>query len=139
MPEITVAPKIFKKFAVTLGDASTDDYAPAVASCKFTPSSSTQTWKGGTPDAVFTDITSPTWVCAMKIAQDWTNATSLVNYLFAHAGERVPATFVPVEGGPTVSATLILAAPEIGGDIDAWGETTVQHGVDGAPALTPAA
>lgn len=136
MNAIAVTPSIFKKFVVTI---DTDDYAPAVASCKFTPSSSVQTWKGGTPDAVFTDVSSPTYTCTMKLAQDWVTPTSLSNYLHTHAGETVAATFVPVDGGATITATLVLAAPEIGGDIDAWGETTVQHAVQGKPTITQAA
>ena len=135
MSTVAVAPSTFKKFQVQI---ATDDYAPAVASCKFTPNQTTSTWKGGTPDAVFTDVSTPTWTCAMKIAQDWKTPGSLSAYFLAHAGEEVAATFVPVEGGMSVAATLVLAPPEVGGDIDAWGETTVTHACKGAPTFTPA-
>jgi len=90
---------------------------------------------------VFTDVTSPTWLCDMTLAQDWANAASLVNYLLTNYGTQKTCVFKPNNSGgagaiPTFTATLILAAPEIGGDIDAWATTTVQHAVVGVPVKT---
>lgn len=135
MAEIAVTARVFKEFIVEFG---ADDHGAATASCKFTPNQSVQTWKGGKPSAVFTDMGAPTWTCEMKLAQDWTGATSLVKFLLSNAGTEQAFEFTPVDGGPSFTATLVIAAPQIGGDIDAWGETTVTHGVQGAPVLVPA-
>lgn len=114
------------------------EYAEAVASVKFTPSQSTVVWKGGTAAATFTDMTKPSYSCAMKIGQDYSDAASLTNYLLAHAGEHVDCSF-RFNSGSTITARLILAAPEIGGDIDAVADTTITHGVEGVPAIAAAA
>jgi hypothetical protein len=131
---VTFVPEVISEISAVIGG---NEYAEAVASVKFTPAQSTQVWKGGTPAAVFTGMTNPTYSCAMKIGQDWNKTSSLVNYLMAHAGEHVAATF-KFNSGATITATLILAAPEIGGDVDGWAETTLTHGVDGVPLVTPA-
>jgi hypothetical protein len=112
------------------------EYAEAVASVRFTPAQTVNTWKGGTPDAVFSSMTKPVYSCAMKIGQDYDDAASFTNYLMEHAGESVAATFI-FNSGSTIAATLLLAAPEIGGDIDAIMDTTITHGVKGVPVITP--
>lgn len=114
------------------------EYADSIASFQFVPSQTVQTWKGGRRDATYTDVTDATWTCNMKLAQDWDTSASLANYLLAHAGERQEATFIPT-GGATVTGTLILAVPPIGGDVNAWLEGTISCGVEGAPTVTPAA
>lgn len=146
MPEIDIDMKQFHEFTVRIADdeadataAAADDFAQAVAECRFIPNTQAATWKGGKPGAVFTDVSSATWTCQMRIGQDWENADSLVNFLFAHAGESLAFDFLPTTGGPTISAVIIIAPPEIGGAIDNWGETTITHGVQGKPTVTPAA
>lgn len=113
------------------------EYAKAVASVKFTPSTTINTWKGGTPDAVFTKATKPTYTCAMKIGQDYEDAASLANYLMQHAGETVDADF-RFNSGKIISAALVIVPPEIGGDIDAMLDTTITHGVVGVPTIAAA-
>jgi hypothetical protein len=131
---IGVQPIVFKNMSVLIG---TDNFEKAIKTLKFTPSTSIQTWKGGTPASVFTDVTSPTWVCDMGLAQDWSTTGALAQYLLTNQGTTKACTFRPYGGttGPNISATLILAPPEIGGDIDAWLETTVQHAVSGTPVF----
>jgi hypothetical protein len=128
-----------KNISVQIGS---DNYEAAISTLKFTPATTIQTWKGGTPAAVYTDVTTPTWTCAMTLAQDYAAATSLANYLLENVGESVTCIFKPsVPGTGTqaiVTATLILAAPEIGGDIDAWMSTAITHAVSGAPAVSVA-
>jgi hypothetical protein len=145
MAQISVTPRVFKNFVVRIADdpdtataTAADDYAPAVASCKFVPSSSSSTWKGGTEDSVFSDVTKATWTLQMRVGQDFENATSLLHFLFAHEGDTLALDFIPVDGGDTISAKVIIAAPELGGDIDSWGETSITHGVNGRPTLTAA-
>lgn len=122
----------------TLSDGTSTEYAAAVASAKFAPAQTTNTWKGGAPGAVFTSMSKPVYSCAMKIGQDYDGAASLTNFLMAHAGEQVNVTF-KYNNGATIAAKLILAAPEIGGDIDAVLDTTITHGVVGVPVVTPTA
>lgn len=139
MGQIQVTPRVLKNIGVRING---DDYANAIASMKFIPSASIQTWKGGTPDAVFTDVTSATWVCEIKYAQDFESATSLAIYFLQHQGETEEVLFYPygfTDGAPNFSAHLIYAPGEIGGDIDAWLESTVQHAVSGTPFFNPAA
>lgn len=114
------------------------EFAEAVASARFTVAQQVNTWKGGSPDAVFTSMTKPVYSCVMKVGQDYEDAASLTSYLAAHAGEEVEASF-RYNSGRVVQATLILAAPEIGGDIDAVMDTTITHGVVGVPVVLPAA
>lgn len=136
MATIDVTASRFKEFEVLM---PTDDFAPAIASCAIVPAQDTSTWKGGTPDAVFTDVSSPTWTCAMRIAQDSLNADSLFLYLLEHAGETIEGVrFTPIAGGRTWELDLTLAAPQIGGDIDAWAEATMTHAVQGRPRLVTA-
>ena len=136
MPQVPVAPFVLKDmlFSVEL-----DNYEKHVSSVAFTPSTSTLTWQGGTPDATFTDTTAPTWVCALNLAQDWTTETSLARYLFDNAGQEKAVTFSPLGDGaglPTFAATLILAPPPIGGDVNTYQTATVSCGVKGAPTYT---
>ncbi len=116
----------FTEYVVILG-GGTDDYARHTAACMFVPSGGTETrWKGGTPDARVQHRTLSDWTCQMRLAQDF-GTDGLAKYLLDNEGEEVEAEFTPVAGGPTFYATLTLAAPQIGGDIDTYGESTVTH------------
>lgn len=128
--------KPFVEFEVILG-AGTDDYAEHVASCALTPTGGTETrWKGGTPTAKYAHRSESDWTCDMRVAQDY-GTTSLHSYLLANEGQTVACKFTPVAGGPTFECDLVLAAPAIGGDIDAFGEATVTHTVVGKPTIAP--
>jgi hypothetical protein len=116
----------FVEYEIIFG-GGTDDVARHVASCAFIPSGGTETrWKGGTPDAKRAHRTLSDWTCQMRVAQDFT-ATGLAKYLFDNEGETIPVAFQPVTGGPTWYADLVIAAPQIGGDIDTYGEATLTH------------
>lgn len=129
-------PELLTAVSVVIG---TTEYAAAVASVRFTPATSINTWKGGTPDAVFTKSTKATYSCAMKVGQDYESSASLVNYFLAHAGETIEDVSFKFNGGRTIQADLVIVPPEIGGDVDAWLDTTITHGVVGAPRILPAA
>lgn len=116
----------FTEFTVILG-AGTDDYAEHTASCAFIPTGGTEVrWKGGTPGATVEHRTKSDWTCQMRVAQDF-STNGLAKYLLDNEGAKVPCGFTPISGGPTFYATLILSAPQIGGDIDTYGEATVTH------------
>lgn len=137
MPQIAVQPRVFKNYLLKI-DA--DNYEKHVNSVTITPSSSIQTWKGGTPDAVFTDATTPTWVADLAYAQDWETDNSLSVYLLNNEGEQVTMEFSPLGGatGPKFTVDVIITSGAIGGAIDAFGTSTVQLGVQGKPVFTPA-
>lgn len=136
MAAIGVTPRVMKNISVQIG---ADNFEAAISQLVFKPSSSIQTWKGGTPANVYSDVTNPTWTADMTLAQDWSLAGSLANYLLANVGKTVACTFkpsVPTSGlTGVVTANLILAAPEIGGSIDSWLATTITHAVSGAPQV----
>lgn len=138
-----VQPFIYKQFALLFPGAAegdTVDYAPACNSVVLTPSSSTQTWKGGTPDAVFTDTTSPTRTLDVTIGTDWVDVESFANYLEDHAGETIEGVaFTPRPGAPTWTVTVIVPPVPVGGSIDDWATAQLSFPVIGAPVKTPAA
>lgn len=134
MAQIGVAPIILKNIVVTLGGNS---FEKAVTQCQLTPTAQIQSWKGGTPDAIFTDMGAPTWVCDMTFGQDWSTVGALAQYLLKTYGSVVPFTFKPIGDGVfTAAGQMRLAVPPVGGSIDAWLNATVQHGIVGQPTFT---
>lgn len=112
-----------------------DDYAAHVSQVEFVPTAAAITWKGLTPTASFTDVSTATWVCTLAFAQDW-SLTGLSAYLFEHEGETVEVQFRPSSGlGPTFSAEVIITPGSIGGTVDAVAVGTVSLGVMGKPEL----
>lgn len=138
MASIAVQPFVLRDCTLAIG---ADNYEAHVSQVQFDPSASTQTWKGLTPTAVFTDSTTATWTCTLAYAQDWVTADSLSQYLHEHEGESVAATFVPKvgTGQPSVTATLIITPGSIGGTVDSFATATVTLGVSGKPTIVPAA
>lgn len=117
---------------------ATLEFRDAVQSFQFVPSAAVSTTKGGSKKSVWTASGNPTWVCNVKFLQDLDEQDSLVNYLLAHAGEAHLVRFTP-GGAASVQATLIIAAPPIGGDVDSWLDGTISMGVRGVPVVTGAA
>lgn len=137
MAQIAVKPRVFKDYVLTI---AADSYEKHVSGVSITPQSSVVTWQGGTPDATFTDATSPTWTCGIDYAQDWETPNSFSQYLLANAGETVAATFKPLgAAGPTFNVDLVITPGAIGGAIGGYGTASVQLGVAGAPEFVPAA
>ncbi|GAA4170788.1 hypothetical protein [Gryllotalpicola koreensis] len=137
-----VHPYISKQFAVIFPGAAegdTVDYAPACSSALLNPSSSTQTWKGGTPEAVFTDVTSPTYTFDVTIGQDWVDVESFANYLEEHAGELIEdIAYTPRPGAPTWTFDAYVPPVPVGGNIDDWATAQLSFPVVGSPVKTPA-
>lgn len=115
-----------------------DNYKAHLSAVRLEPSSSTSTWKGLAPAAVFTFGTKATWTCVTEFAQDWTTVDSFSQYLLEHEGEEVEVTFRPRSGETGFTVTLILAAPPIGGTVDQPATGSVTHGCKGKPVLVPA-
>jgi hypothetical protein len=137
MAVIAVNPLFLKD---TVIDIAGSDYAPAVSSVAFTPTSTTTTFTGLKAGATFTDVGSTTWTVAITFAQDWDSATSLSRYLFTNAGKTVAMKFSPRVGtGPSFTANVVIVPGAIGGAVTATATATVTLGVSGAPVLVPAA
>jgi len=135
MPVIPIAPFVLKDVTLQI---DTDNFEMHVSQVEFVPAASTQTWKGLTPSAVFTDQASPTWTCTLAYAQDWSTVETLSSYLYAHEGEVKSVTFVPDVNSPQASwaADVIISSGTIGGTVDAFGVGTVSLGVQGRPVPT---
>ena len=138
MAAIAVAPYVLKDAIFTVG---TDSYEAHVSTVHFTPSVDSLDWVGLTPASAFTDVGSPKWACEISFAQDWTTTNSFAQYLLTNAGQQKTAVFKPkgaTTGSPIFTATLILAPPEIGGDVNTVQVGTVTCGVVGAPVKSTA-
>lgn len=136
MAVITPVPLFIKDCLVQIG---TDSYEKAVSAVSFVPSSTVQTFEGLSPDATYTDVSPATWTCQLTYVQDWDTAGSLANYLHEHEGETVTMTFEPITDGATVTADIVIAAGQIGGQKGGATTATVTLGVSGKPVITPAA
>jgi hypothetical protein len=139
MAVIPVSPLFLKDSVIEIAGS---DYAAAVSSVAFTPTSPTVTFTGLKKDAVFTDVGNTTWTVGITFAQDWDSTTSLSRYLFTNAGKTVAMTFRPRVGtGPAFTANVVIQPGAIGGAVGAATTATVTLGLSGAPVLvaTPAA
>jgi hypothetical protein len=85
MAVIPVTPLFLKD---TLIEIAGSDYAPAVSSVAFTPTSTSVTFTGLKKDAVFTDVGNTTWTVALTFVQDWDTATSLRHRPILHGKRR---------------------------------------------------
>lgn len=130
-----VNPFVLKDVNFNVAD---DDFAAHVSQVEFTPTASAINWKGLTPSAVFSDVTTATWVCTLAFAQDW-SATGLSTYLYNNEGKTVEVAFRPKNGvGPSFTADVIITPGAIGGTVDTVAIGTVSLGVKGRPELVPA-
>jgi hypothetical protein len=136
MAAIAVTPILLNDCIIQIG---TDSYEAAVSTVRFEPTTNIIRWKGMTPTSTYAHAASPEWSCTVTGAQDLATTGSLQNYLLANAGKKVVAKFKPKKPASgttqTVTATLIIAAPAIGGDVDTIPTFTVQMGVDGQPTV----
>jgi hypothetical protein len=146
MAQAPVSPQVQKNLTLLVG---TDSYEKHVSAVAWEPSIAQQEWRGGTPDAVFTDSGAPTWVANITLIQDWENPDSFFNFCLEHAGESVTAEYHPVAGGQfKITATITIVPPTIGGPVGEFVEATLAMGstspvptfpVDVAAAKTKAA
>jgi hypothetical protein len=127
MAAIAVKPLVLKDVLLTVGD---DNYEKHVSGVTFTPSSSTITWQGLSPDAKFTDVTAADWTVAVNYVQDWETEDSLSAYLFENEGETVSMTFTPSKGAgkKTFTADVTITPGAIGGEVNAYATTSVTLG-----------
>ncbi|MFV0315493.1 MAG: hypothetical protein ACK5O2_00830 [Microthrixaceae bacterium] len=123
MPEISANPRLVRHLTITIG---TDSFSKHVNNCTFTPTASQTEWRGGTPDAVFTDSPPASWACALTLVQDWETAASLCNFLLAHDGEQAEFVYKPqADGAVSFETIATIVAPVIGGAVGVYNESTV--------------
>jgi hypothetical protein len=134
MPTITVEPIVMRDSLITIG---ANDHQSACSGCTFTPTTSSISWYGLTPDSTHTFPGVTSWVCQLDYAQDWTTADSLSRYLHEHEGESVSVVFEPKNGDPSVTATLVITPGAIGGTVNTVAVGSVQLGVSGKPVVAP--
>lgn len=132
MAAIAASPIVIKDALVQLG---TDSYEAAVVKAVFTPSASVITAKAVAPGAVYTDADAATWTLDLEWLQDWATSGNLGAYLHANEGDTVTATFEPIAGGATITASVVITPGPIGGGVGSFATATASLGVSGKPAI----
>ena len=128
MAQIAVSPLSLKDMVLLIG---TDSYEKHVSKVQLVPSVTKKTWRGGTPDAVFTDVSTATWECQIDYVQDWETASSLSQYLLDNEGLTKAAVFTPANGvGKQFAVNLVITPGAVGGTIGDYGTTSVSLGCD---------
>ena len=121
--------KLQKDLVLVIGTgAGAKAYQKHVSNIQFAPSNASPVvWQGGTPDAQLVGLPpAGAWVANISAIQDWDNADSLVRFLFEHQGEDAAIQYKPNRTGTfVVYATITIAAPQIGGPVNAFNESTV--------------
>jgi len=92
-----------------------DGYSTVIERAEFTPEVAVDWLPGPMSTGAPVPIYGGTrWTCTLGYAQGFT-AGSLSRYLQANAGARKTFVFTPREGGPSVTATVVLTPGPLGG------------------------
>jgi hypothetical protein len=86
------------------------EFRKAVQSFQFQPQQSVSSVVGGTPDAVWTDISTATWQLSVKFLQDAETVGAMTDWLFNNAGLTKRVDFVPY-GGTGWTAQVVIPVP----------------------------
>lgn len=124
MTIIASGARAIRNLSIKIG---TDDYVKHAAGVRITNDSKAVVFKGGSPDAIITDVSAGVYMLEIDVVHDYQTATSLYNYLVENAGEQATFIYKPDEAGTfqaTVTATII--PPTIGGAVDAFGRETIK-------------
>lgn len=144
MAVLDVKPLILKDVELLIGDGSTaDDFRKFVSQVEFTPSSSSTSWTG-LGGNTHTDTAVATWTATLRYVQDWESTKSLSRYLYDNEGKTVPVKFKPKAGvgsvtNPTWNAQMVVSPGAVGGQVNAYAETSVTLGLNGRPTITTTA
>lgn len=133
MAQIAISPFVLKNVLLTIG---TDSYEKHVSQVEFSPSASTQTWKG-LGGNTHTAQGLADWTVTLTYAQDWETANSLSQYLLANEGTNVSVTFEPVSGDAGFTSTVTLSPGSVGGQQGTFATSSVTLGCT-KPVLVPA-
>lgn len=131
MADIAASPYLTLAAEASFG---TDNYKAHISQFEFQPTQPTSTITdiGGTVTN-FGGVSG--YVLALGVFQDWATANSLSSYLFEHDGEDATAS-IEVPGG-VWSATVVCAAPHIGGTGNQAAVSQLTLQVKGKPVFTP--
>ena len=97
-------------------EVAADDFTAAISQVQFDPSTSPTTWRGIGGNVV-RDQPTAEWGATIGYAQDLA-AAGFARYCHDHEGETKAVVFTPVDGGPAIEATLVIAPGTIGGQAD---------------------
>lgn len=123
MTQIPAAPRTTKNMRLRVGANNYEKHANNV---KWGKSTTNVEWRGGTPDAVFSDSSVGSHTCSITLVHDYQNPDSLFNWMIDHEGEQVEVEWKPDPSGAfTQTATITIVAPDTGGAIGAFGEDTL--------------
>lgn len=124
MALIAAAAKAIRTLSIKVGTA---DYAKHTARCAILPQSSNVVWKGGTPDAILTDVSAASYTLELDIVHDYQTPTSFYNYLKANEGTSATFIYKPDESSVfQATVTAVIPPIGIGGKVDAFGAETVK-------------
>lgn len=109
------------------------DYSIQTAEVTLTPSQTTTQYVTLNGSAA---VAGPvTWALRVRAFQDWDEATSFCDAIYAAAVAAIPVSFEVVATGPTGSATftgnIIPTYPSVGGAADSALEVDITFEVDG--------
>lgn len=114
-----------------------DAFEGQISGAVFTPTTGSALFSAINGDT-YTIPTATTWTLDLTYAQDWADADALSRYLHENEGESVAAIFEPVDGQPSVTATVVIAPGAIGqADSTTVVGSTVSLGVSGKPVVAP--
>lgn len=98
-----------------------------VSNMEFAPTSAQETWQGGTPDAQVSATAEPTWQANITCIQAFDQPDSLARLLLEHYGEQATVDYYPhSDTSWGLRTTLTLPAPNVGGAVNKFNESTVQ-------------
>lgn len=129
-------PLYMTESVLTIGEGAAADFAEEISGAQLVPTSSTATWKGLKPGAVFTRGGLATWALTVNMGQDHERSASLSNFLYDHEGETLPFSLEPIAGGTGFSGTITIQAAAIGAEVDTFGTASVSMPVSGKPERT---
>ncbi|WP_067197163.1 hypothetical protein [Microbacterium sp. XT11] len=135
MSQIDVKPIVLRDclLRATLSGSDSFDFEKHVSGVTITPTTSSVTWNGLSPDAAFQAPGVTTWADTLDYAQDWETENSLSMFLFEHEGEQVTLLFEPKKGGLGWETDVFIAPGSIGGKVATVAESSVTLGVIGRP------
>lgn len=131
-------PLVLKDVELLIGDTTPDDFKKFVSQVEFTPSTSSTSWTGLGANT-HTDTSTATWTCTLRYVQDWESTKSLSRYLYDNEGKTVTVKFKPkagtAVGTPVWTAQIVISPGAVGGQVNAFAETSVTLGLNGKPTI----
>jgi hypothetical protein len=110
-----------------------DNYEKQVSDVNWPNPATAVTWRGGTPDAIVSDIAEGNEVCNITLIQAWDDPESLCVFMFEHAGEKAQISYKPhADSNFEITAEITLMRPTIGGKTNQFNEATIA-----CPSTTP--